>query len=429
MSDALEKYYGSLHNVVLRDDNGNPSIFVRHPKIKSSDLFSILPDRTHPAFIVNDVEDPALLIGKYMGSTLVKDGTIYSLPYAKPDVVDDYRTYTHSVLLNRVRMFKGATGITIADYGLMSLLGQKYISQGNGTPCYGNINVFSSYEAGKHFGQDVNHGWVYPSVTVGDRYIYLGWLYECVKNHQTSANLPPSMHPELWKPLYRVGGVPVDESWYKSQTAVYRGNSLTGSGPIDWYFMHDICNEADFFGNGEELVYGVRIAQGELQILANNNAADPNAIVIGDEANWRAILPNQNNSEYTLVNPGETGTIKVLVGSNTVQFVTRDLTENDFAADDAMTSVYFNAITVNSAEIPYVPSILYELGLLAIPGSGVTGGMCMFRRKLGRTYYCSHGTYFTLTTQRVVFPIYNFNMEENNGVYKGNTRPRARETE
>ena len=40
---ALENYYNSLHNIVLRDTNGEPSIFVRHAKQKSSDFSNILP--------------------------------------------------------------------------------------------------------------------------------------------------------------------------------------------------------------------------------------------------------------------------------------------------------------------------------------------------------------------------------------------------
>ena len=43
-------------NVVKYDAQGNPSIFVRFPKMKSSDLDASLPDHTHPAFIINGQE-------------------------------------------------------------------------------------------------------------------------------------------------------------------------------------------------------------------------------------------------------------------------------------------------------------------------------------------------------------------------------------
>ena len=51
--EFLAQKYG---NVVKYDADGNPSVFVKFPKMKSSELNPALPDHTHPAFIINGVE-------------------------------------------------------------------------------------------------------------------------------------------------------------------------------------------------------------------------------------------------------------------------------------------------------------------------------------------------------------------------------------
>lgn len=70
--EQLARQYG---NVVQYDAKGNPSIFCKFPKMKSSDLDNSLPDHVHPAFVINNVEEDAILIGKYMSSELEGNGT------------------------------------------------------------------------------------------------------------------------------------------------------------------------------------------------------------------------------------------------------------------------------------------------------------------------------------------------------------------
>lgn len=59
--EQLARQYG---NVVQYDAKGNPSIFCKFPKMKSSDLDASLPDHVHPAFVINNVEEDAILIGQ-----------------------------------------------------------------------------------------------------------------------------------------------------------------------------------------------------------------------------------------------------------------------------------------------------------------------------------------------------------------------------
>lgn len=68
MSTSLEKFYDAFGNIVLRDNNGNPSIFVKHPKVNSSFFDSSLPNSPHPSFVINNEVDDAVLIGKYLNS-------------------------------------------------------------------------------------------------------------------------------------------------------------------------------------------------------------------------------------------------------------------------------------------------------------------------------------------------------------------------
>ena len=52
-------------NTILFDDLGNPSIMVRIPKFKISDVIAGGSQNVHPAFIVNGVEKDEIYISKY----------------------------------------------------------------------------------------------------------------------------------------------------------------------------------------------------------------------------------------------------------------------------------------------------------------------------------------------------------------------------
>ena len=68
-NSPLEFLARQYDNVVKYDAQGNPSIFVKLPKMKSKELDSSLPDHTHPAFIVNGVEQDYILLGKYKAAS------------------------------------------------------------------------------------------------------------------------------------------------------------------------------------------------------------------------------------------------------------------------------------------------------------------------------------------------------------------------
>ena len=75
-------------NTVLLDDLEMPSIMVRIPKFKISDVIEGGPDVIHPAFIVNGVVKDVIYISKYQN--IIIKNRAYSLPYKDPSVFMTY---------------------------------------------------------------------------------------------------------------------------------------------------------------------------------------------------------------------------------------------------------------------------------------------------------------------------------------------------
>ncbi|MDE7279211.1 MAG: formylglycine-generating enzyme family protein, partial [Oscillospiraceae bacterium] len=65
---------------------------------------------------------------------------------------------------------------------------------------------------------------------------------------------------------------------------------LTGSGRESWYHNGTFSGIADLNGNVWEWNSGLRLVDGEIQILVNNNAADWNNSVSSDSDFWKAIM-------------------------------------------------------------------------------------------------------------------------------------------
>lgn len=348
----LETMARQYDNVVKYDANGNPSIFVKFPKMKSSDLDPSLPDHTHPAFIIDGVEQDYILIGKYMSSELESNGTQYSLPNMPPKIQMSYDNF-----LAKMRAFgNGASGMTIADHGFLLLLAHKNGWEPHGNNYWGcDYRDATPWELGKAY-------------TTSDKRSFRGWLYQCIKAHTSAAEMLPVNSPTHWRKLKQVGGTPANEAQYNADSH-YRGyNTLTGSGPLNWYLGSDTGNLCDIQGNAFEQVYGFRLVNCEIQILGdNNNAADASADCSAS-ADWKAILPNKTDNGYTLVAPGTAGTLHYTWQNSKI---TIDTVEPEF--DKGYHSVAFTSMGVNATNVPYMPSIMYELGLAPVPGTNVQG--------------------------------------------------------
>lgn len=373
-NSPLELLAEQMGNVVKYDNEGNPSIFVPFYKMKSKDLDSSLPDRTHPAFIVNGQEVDRILIGKYMASETTPGGALYSLPNMPP---------IHSLgadqLDQRIRMFPGACSMTIAMHGLILLLAKK-----NGWVPKGNNYLSVDYRDGSPWDTG-------QSVAKGNKRVVYGWEYECAIAHTTAAELKPDIAPKYWERKRFIGGTTVP-----GQRGSEKGRgwlTLTGSGPASWNLDGTPASVNDIVGNTMENMPGFRIYDGELQIFADNDAAHPEANNTAGSGAWKAILPSQVNDSHTLVAPGTVGTLKWnATGALTSGYYNPQLdtviSQRCVGGEYLYTA--FKDLTVNSARVPYVPAILRELGILPIQGD-TTEGRVYYRNQAGEEYLPRRG--------------------------------------
>lgn len=344
--EFLAKKYG---NVVKYDSDGNVAgIFVKFPKMKSSDLVSGLPEHTHPAFIINGVEQDYILLGKYKGGDNgVANGAILSLPNINPIC-----SLGADQCLSRMKLAgAGITGMTVADYGFIKLLAQK-----NGWVPKGNTSWGQSHKDGTVWE-------VGEALSVGTVRAFEGYLYTCLIAHTASAELKPDIAPTYWQKGELIGGISLDTA-KEEQT-----RTLNGTGPLDWYLGSDPANLSDIIGSSLEQQYGYRIYDCELQILENNNAADPDADLSASSAAWKAILPNASDDGYTLVAPGTTGTLHWNWTDSAIQLDTQ--CDNPTAGPKGQS---FKTLTTHPTRLPHVPSIVKELGLFPTDASDQTEG-------------------------------------------------------
>lgn len=377
----LEYLANKFGNVIMYDAAGNPSIFVKFPKMKSSDLDAELPDHTHPAFIVNNVEQDYILLGKYKGTevkTVEEEegqdvGTLLSLPNREPK---NSLTAAEYITATRKAGSKFSC-MTVADYGFLILLAKKLGWTPHGNTCGGS----SRYDAlpWSLFEGNVG-GWPDDqSLTPGSEFSFLGWKYECIKACPCTLANTPDKRPDCYRKIRFVGGTPVQQSpegyrFYKGQLnptgagcSIIR--TLNGSGPKNWYLGNDLGSMADLVGSVTELVAGYIVVDGEILILPNNNAADPSKSILPARKSllppiWRAIKPNADDDGYTLVNPGTTGTLHWNWDATNEKIILD--TQTDTLTPAIPSNHYYNYPTglgVNTEHLPYIPSIMKELGL------------------------------------------------------------------
>lgn len=368
--EFLAKKYG---NIVKYDADGNVAgIFVKFPKMKSSDLVAGLPNHTHPAFIINGVEQDYILLGKYKGGDNgVANGAILSLPNINP-----IRSLGADQCLSRMKLAgTGITGMTVADYGFIKLLAQKEGWVPKGNTYWGQSHKdATAWETGK-------------TLTVDTERAYNGYLYKCITAHTTSAELRPDLAPTYWEKGKYIGGISNDGTPDAAHQTGYR--TLNGSGPLDWYLGSDPANLCDIIGSSLEQQYGYRIYDCELQILADNNAADPDADLSASSAAWKAILPNAGDDGYTLVAPGTTGTLHWNWTGSAIQLDTQcdDLTIGAKGQN-------FKTLTAHATRLPYVPSIVKELGLFPTDANDNTEGYYYVNFVAGERFPRRGGSYY-----------------------------------
>jgi len=166
----------------------------------------------------------------------------------------------------------------------------------------------------------------------------------------------------------------------------------TGSGPLDWSHDKTQAGIWDLNGNVSEWLGGYRTVEGEIQILANNNAADLNNSQLVGSAAWQAILP-----DGSLVAPGTAGTLKwdyteLPTGGSEKPFKLNTTIVNKQAAEaDGTGGISFQSLTAESGV--NVPELLKALALFPAD-TGDHGGDRIYRRNIGERLSFAGGCWF-----------------------------------
>ena len=135
---------------------------------------------------------------------------------------------------------------------------------------------------------------------------------------------------------------------------------LTGSGPATWAHDHTNAGIMDMNGNVWEWQDGLRLNNGEIQIIANNNAAlGADCDTSAGSTLWKAIMP-----DGSLVEPGTTGTLKYSQSGNSI------VTSNSSATGSGSGS--FSDMGLGSSVT--IPEIIKALTLYPDEPKGDYGG-------------------------------------------------------
>ena len=186
---------------------------------------------------------------------------------------------------------------------------------------------------------------------------------------------------------------------YNGQT----GRVGTGSGPTTW--AHDGTNSGiyDLNGNVWEWCGGLRLVDGEIQVIADNNAAD-GADMSTSSTLWKAI-----SKTGALVAPGSANTLKLdyttAPGTSGAKGVAKLVTtlSNKQTVEDPYSAGEFENMTVDSNIT--VPEIMKALALYP-SGDKDNHGDYLYMRNMGERLPFRGGSFDTAPSRCGVFALY-----------------------
>lgn len=168
-----------------------------------------------------------------------------------------------------------------------------------------------------------------------------------------------------WETARRVdGGTPGDASGV--------ARTLTGAGPVSWRHDNTATGISDLCGNVIEWAVGMRIVAGEIQVIANNDAALSATDLSATSSAWKAI----DATTGALITPTFTGTIAggdyTPTTVNSVRYATSGTANNTLVR---ASSSSFEGMT-NPGGTPVALAalvVLKQLGLYPVAPAGLGG--------------------------------------------------------
>lgn len=164
--------------------------------------------------------------------------------------------------------------------------------------------------------------------------------------------------------------------------------TATGTGPLTWYHDNSPSGIADLLGLWNWNA-GIRSVYGELQIFADNNAADSEHSHLASSGDWKAI----NASTGELMTPDGNGTT---AGSVKMDWINNKLTYSTSITnqEDASRSCTFANITCDGTIGDEAKLILQCLGMLLYDSSELfSSHLCWFNNGAAERLFHSGGSY------------------------------------